>query len=220
MCYHPAMNGSRSAADSEVIIGRLRRLATIWRVTYIFQMILLMLLTIAVALEVSLPGVLVLLLRSEVGAQLLIPCILVPLLALDPVAATVELRMGRQLRAKRTPLRRLLTVLYMVPGVMLFRRSLLVLLADLWLNIIIVGLVVWIVGMVTVSLLMVVTEPVGIAFGQAVDAVDRLLNGAYSRLRKTLREIALSPASEIESDDNITIPLIAAQLDVGSGQAV
>lgn len=213
------MNGSQDAANSELIILRLRRLATIWQVTYIVQMILLLLLTIAVGLELSLPGVLVLLLRSELGAQLLIPCILVPLLALDPVAAIVELRIGRQLGAERTPLRRVLTVLYMIPGVMLLRRSLLLLLADLWLNVIIVALVVWFVGMVALSVIMLVAEPAGSVFGRAVDAVDRLLNSVYNLMRKTLREIALSPASEVDSDDQITVPLIAAQLQNKPSQA-
>ncbi len=71
------MNGLHAAADAEEILTRLRRLVTIWRATYVIQMILLLLLTVAVGLQMALPGVLALLLRSEVGAQYLIPIILV-----------------------------------------------------------------------------------------------------------------------------------------------
>lgn len=207
------MNRAHTAADAEAILARLRRLVTIWRATYVIQMILLLLLAIAVGLEKTLPGVLTLLLRSELGAQLLIPCILVPLLILDPVTGIVELRMGRLLRAKRTPLRKVLTYLYMVPGVMLLRRSLLVVLASLWLNIIIVALVLWFAGLVLLALLMRVAEPVGQIFGRVVDAVDIFLNGLYTTLRKILREIALSPASKIEDEEDIVLPLLAAQFD-------
>jgi hypothetical protein len=221
---------------AEVILARLRRLVTIWRATYIIQMILLLLLVLSVGLEVSLPGVLAMLLRSELGAQLLIPGILVPLLALDPVAGVVELRMGRQLRVERIPLRRVLTFLYMVPGVMLLRRSLLVGLALLWLNVIIVALVLWFTGLVLLAVLwlnviivalvlrftgglvllavlMRAVALVGQIFGKVVDVVDRFLNWLYTVLRQTLREIALSPTSKIEDEEDIVIPLLVAQLD-------
>lgn len=214
------MNRAHTAADAEVILTRLRRLVTLWRATYIIQMILLLLLVIAVGLELNLPGVLTLLLRSELGAQLLIPGIGVPLLILDPVAGHVELRMGRQLRAERTPLRRVLAIGYLVPGVMLLRRSLLVVLALLWLNVIIAGLVLWFAGLILLTLLMRVAEPVGQIFGQVVDAVDIFLNLLYTVLRQTLREIALSPASRIENEEHIVLPLLTAQLEDKTGSPV
>ncbi len=207
------MQAGIATPGAEIIISRLRRLATIWRATYIVQMILLQLLVLAVALELSLPGVLRMLVRSDVGAQLLIPGILIPLLLLDPVAAYVELLIGRQLDADGTPLRKVLRILYMIPGMMLLRRSILLGLASLWLNIIIVALVVWFVGMVLTTVLMRIVEPVGQVFGKGVDVMDRLLSGVYSQLRKVLREIALSPASEVDNDDHIVIPLLAAKLE-------
>ncbi len=213
MCYHRAMNGLHAAGDAEEILTRLRRLVTIWRATYVIQMILLLLLTVAVGLQMALPGVLALLLRSEVGAQYLIPIILVPLLILDPVAAYVEHRMGRQLRVRRTPLRKVLTVLYMVPGVMLWRRSMLLSLALAWLLVIIVVLVLWFVGLMLLIGPMRVAAPVGQIFGRVVDAVDIFLNWLYTAGRQAVREIALSPVNKIEDEEHIVLPLLAAQLD-------
>jgi hypothetical protein len=207
------MNGLHAAADAEVILSRLRRLVTLWRATYVIQMILLLLLTVAVGLEISLPGVLALLVRSEVGAQILIPVILVPLLVLDPVAGYVEHRMGRGLRVKRTPLRKVLTVAYMVPGVMLARRSLLLGLALMWLLIIIAILVLWFVGLMLLVVLMRVAEPLGEVFGKAVDAVDIFLSWLYFVGRQGLREIALSPVNKIEDEEHIVLPLLAAQFE-------
>jgi hypothetical protein len=199
--------------EAEAILARLRRLVTLWRATYIVQMILLLLLVLAVGLELTLPGVLAMLLRSKLWATLLIPGIAAPLLILDPVAGVVERRMGRLLHAPQTPLRRVLTVLYLVPGVMLLRRTVLVGLALMWLTIIVTFLVLWFVGLMLLTLLMRVAEPVGEAFGQAVDAVDRFLNWLYTVARQALREIALSPASRVENEEHIVLPLLTARAD-------
>jgi len=211
------MERPSAAKNAEVILASLRRLVTIWRATYLIQMILLLLLAVAVGLQLALPGVLSLLLRSEVGARFLIPCILVPLLVLDPVAAHVEYRMGRQLQVERTPLRKVLTILYLVPGLMLMRRSMMLGLAIMWLLVIMAGLLLWFVSLMALSLPMRVAAPVGQIFGRVVDAIDIFLSWIYTVGREALREIALSPVNKVEDEEHIVLPLLAAQLDESSG---
>ncbi|MFH2007462.1 MAG: hypothetical protein ABI333_12830 [bacterium] len=195
----------------EVILTRLRRLVTIWRATYIVQMILLLLFLLALGLEILMPGVLALLLRSARGAQLLLPCIALLLLALDPVAGVVEHRMGRQLAVRRTPLRRVLSVVYLIPGVMLLRRTLLVVLALIWLLVIAFALQWWFNTMVLLYGAMWLYEPLGKVFGRFVDFVDRSLNWLYTVLRSALRAISLSPARNIENEEHIVLPLLQAR---------
>jgi len=195
----------------EVILARLRRLVTIWRATYIVQMILLLLFLLALGLETLMPGVLVLLLRRSLDPALLLASIALLLLTLDPVAGVVELLMGQQLAVRRTPLRKVLTVAYLIPGVMLLRRTLLVVLALIWLAVIALALICWFSSMVLVYLFMWLFEPIGEHFGRFVDFADRTLNWVYTMLRSTLQAISLSPARNIENEEHIVLPLLQAR---------
>ena len=211
MLSRRSMTPAEQNLRPEVILARLRRLITIWRATYIVQMILLLLFLLALGLETLMPGVLALLLRRALDPALLLLSIALLLLSLDPVAGVVELRMGRQLAVRRTPLRKVLAVAYLIPGFMLARRTLLVVLALLWLAVIIAALQIWFTSMVLLYPFMKIAEPVGKYFGQLVDFLDRQLNWLYTALRSVLRAISLSPARNIENEEHIVLPLLHAR---------
>ena len=207
-----SVNSTKQQVGPDAIIQRLRGLVMIWRATYIVQIIGLLLLGLTLFLAMKIPGILALLLRSKLGAEALIPGLIGILLLCDLVSTIVERRMARLLGVRLAGLRRVLGVLYWVPGVMLVRRLTILGLLTLGLVAAALFLMVWFVSMVALAGVMHFSERLGIGFGRFVDRCDRALSWMNTMLRKGVYAIALCPARQLEREESIVLPLLRAQL--------
>lgn len=206
-------------SEADAILQRLQRLVSLWRALLIVQLTLILLGVVLGLMELLLPGVLPRLFRGYLSALPVLVAVLVLVACLDVGSALVERAMGNTLRVERTTLRLVATALTLVPGILLLRRVLVVVLALGWLAMLLVSLFLYVV-VVVISVPRFASR-LNRAIGLAVDFVDRVLSGLYAWVTRGLMAISASPVIWLEVEEHVVLRLLrrGASMDESLGFA-
>lgn len=201
------MGLSANASTADRLVARLRRRTSTWRALFVSQLCLLLFAGAALWLEWQMPGLLRLVLHSDVALFGVAAVAIVLAAGNDVAAAVTELRLHTLLRVPLTPLRRVLRVVYLVPGVMLVRRTLIMILLVVWLVLLGVLLLVWFLAMALFTLGSTFSARIADGFGVAVDRVDKALSTVGALVRRAGRTISLSPVRRLDHEEEV-LPLL------------
>lgn len=196
------------APGPERILVRLRRLGTLFRALLITQITAGLLLLVLGLLEWNLPGVLPQLFRGRLDAAPVLGSLAGLLLVLDLASAVTELKMGRSLGVARTPLRRVITVLSFVPGLLLLRRLLVLVLAALWLTLLFAMLVLWVALLLLLGLPLWAWAGLNRGLGRLVDLVDLGLSELHALASRGLAALAVSPVHRVGQEEDAVLQLL------------
>lgn len=190
------------------IVLRLRRLVTLWRTLLIAQVTAVLLLGVLGLLEWLLPGVLPRLLRGQVAALPVLVGLAAFVAILDVGSAATERAMGSTLQMPSSPLRRAMTALSFVPGLLLARRLLLLGLACLWLGLLFLVLLLYILLVLVFALPMWLFEQVASVLGRFTDLADQILSALHALLVRALRAISATPVYRVDKEEDVVLPLL------------
>jgi len=192
----------------ERILLRLRRLGTLFRALLIAQITAGLLLLVIGLLEWSMPGVLPQLFRGQASAWPVILSLVGLLLALDLASAITERKMGYTLGVERTLVRRMVSALSFVPGLLLLRRLLILALSLLWLLLLFAMLALWVVAMILLALPMRIFSGLARGTGRVVDFIDLALSELYSLATSGLAALSASPVHRLGEEVDVVLRLL------------
>ncbi|MDY0001770.1 MAG: hypothetical protein RBU30_10775 [Polyangia bacterium] len=190
------------------MLARIRRLGTIFRALLITQITAGLLLLVLGLLEWVLPGVLGQLFRGRVSAWPVLGSLAGLLLVLDLSSAVTELRMGRTLGVERTVLWLVITLLSFVPGLLLIRRVILLVLGALWICLLFAMLALWVSVIIALAIPLWLWAGLGRGVGRTVDLVDLGLSELYSLATRGVAALAVSPVHRLGSEEEVLLRLL------------
>ncbi len=208
------MDAPHVDSPADVILRRFRRQVGVRRALVILEAISALLFLLFLSLEIALPGIVGNLFHHAVRGLELLAGLLGALLLFQVGVAALEWLMGATLHVPTPPLRRIAGILYLIPGVMLLRRVVQLVLLAWWISLLCVALLAFIGVSILLAPALLWSDPVASLLGHAVDAIDQAMSWAYHGAEQGLRELIRCPTLQIEKAEDRILPLLHDQATV------